>query len=117
MGYASAGFKNVNIFYFIPNMKIFMFILNRNPRASCRGGQIPQMDLRAWKETERVKPTAFFTGTQTFGSSSHHYQDTSEYEAEEGSPARGGGTVMPRPEPEDDWVEELPRPMMLSTHH
>lgn len=97
-------------------MKVFMIILNRNPRASCRGGQIPQMDLRAWKETEKVKPTIFFTGTET-SRSSHHYQDTSEYEAEEGSPARGGGTVMPRPEPEDDWVEELPRPMMLSTHH
>ena len=69
------------------------------------------MDLRAWKETERFKPVAFHAGGSNV---SHQYQDTSEYETEEGSPARGSGLVMPSPHPEDDWVEELPRPMMLN---
>lgn len=107
--------------------------MHRNPRASCRGGLIPQvcrkefflflplllltiscddqMDLRAWKETERMKPVTFHANGPTV---SHQYQDTEEYESEEGSPARGSGTIMPQPGPEDDWVEELPRPMMLN---
>lgn len=72
------------------------------------------MDLRAWKETERVRPTTFYTGAQQPVSGSNTYfQETDEYESEEGSPPRGSGTVMPVPEPEDDWVEELPRPMLL----
>jgi hypothetical protein len=74
------------------------------------------MDLRAWKETE-VKPSTFHAATPEeflMGSSptsNHHYQDTDEYEAEEGSAARGSGSPMPIPEPEDDWTEELPKPL------
>ena len=93
-----------------------VFQTYRNPRVSCRGGLIPQMDLRAWKETE-VKPSTFHAATPEeflMGSSptsNHHYQDTDEYEAEEGSAARGSGSPMPIPEPEDDWTEELPKPL------
>ena len=83
---------------------------------SCRRGLIPQMDLRAWKETE-VKPSNFHAATLEeflMGSSptsNHHYQNTDEYEAQKGSAARGSASSMPMPEPEDDWVEELPRPL------
>lgn len=81
------------------------------------------MDLRAWKETE-TKATSFhsqllaedeFVVTDSLKTSSLNYQHTDEYEAEDGSPPKGSGTgPMPELVPEDDWVEELPRPIPIS---
>lgn len=75
------------------------------------------MDLRAWKETE-TKATSYYAnivpdGKLNFSSIKKlHYQHADEYEAEDGSPSRGAGSgPMPLLEPEDDWVEELPRPI------
>ena len=93
----------------------------RNPRVSCRGGLILQLDLRAWKETE-AKATSFHSEllpenefhTASIKKSNLNYQHTDEYEAEVGSPSKGSGTgPMPALEPEDDWVEELPRPIPI----
>lgn len=77
------------------------------------------MDLRAWKETES-KATQFNANILSIDESempktSLNYQHTDEYEAEDGSPPKGSGTgPMPVLEPEDDWVEELPRPIQLN---
>ena len=94
----------------------------RNPRVSCRGGLILQMDLRAWKETE-AKATSLHSNlspenefsTNSLRTNHQNYQHTDEYENEEGSPSRGFGSgPMPILEPEDDWVEELPRPIITT---
>lgn len=77
------------------------------------------MDLRAWKETE-AKATSFHANispenelsVDSIKTSSLTYQHTDEYEAEDGSPSKGNGLgAMPPLHPEDDWVEELPRPI------
>lgn len=75
------------------------------------------MDLRAWKETE-TKATSLHSSLSsenefsTDNLKTANYQHTDEYESEDGSPAKGNGTgPMPLLEPEDDWVEELPRPI------
>ncbi|XP_046632725.1 peroxidase-like isoform X2 [Daphnia pulicaria] len=94
-----------------------------NPRVSCRGGLILQMDLRAWKETE-AKATSFHSNLSPEGEFSTNslkasnnlvYQHTDDYESEAGSPSKGKGSgSMPLLQPEDDWVEELPRPIPMS---
>lgn len=79
------------------------------------------MDLRAWKETE-TKATSLHSSlspenefsTDNLKTTNTNYQHTDEYESEDGSPAKGNGTgPMPLLEPEDDWVEELPRPIPI----
>lgn len=104
------------------HIRILQFLwmcINRNPRVSCRGGIILQMDLRAWKETE-AKATSFHANVlpedevpaNSIKAGSLTYQHTDEYETEDGSPSKGNGSgPMPLLEPEDDWVEELPRPI------
>jgi hypothetical protein len=82
------------------------------------------MDLRAWKETE-AKATSLHSNlspeaenefsTNSLRTNHQNYQHTDEYENEEGSPSRGFGSgPMPVLEPEDDWVEELPRPIITT---
>jgi hypothetical protein len=81
------------------------------------------MDLRAWKETE-AKATSFHSNLSPEGEFSTNslkasnnlvYQHTDDYESEAGSPSKGKGSgSMPLLQPEDDWVEELPRPIPMS---
>lgn len=80
------------------------------------------MDLRAWKETE-AKATSFHSNLspeREFSSNSLKannlvYQHTDDYENEAGSPSKGNGSgPMPLLQPEDDWVEELPRPIPMT---
>lgn len=102
---------------------IVSFELFRNPRVSCRGGFILQMDLRAWKETESKSTSFYAANTLSDGGKLNYssvkklqYLHTDEYEAEDGSPSKGSGMgSMPSPVPEDDWVEELPRPITVNS--
>ena len=78
------------------------------------------MDLRAWKETE-AKATSLHANLTPESKLSANsvrsnliFQHTDEYENEKGSPSKGiGSGPMPVLQPEDDWVEELPRPIAM----
>jgi len=80
---------------------------SRNPRVGCRGRIIPNMDLRAWRETAGRTPVmnAPISTTPAAAAASDSVEDS----AGDASPSM----PMPLPSPEDDWVVELPRPITV----
>ena len=84
----------------------------RNERVSCNA--IPKMDLSAWMEKPVESDGSSAVGLDSSAISFKSTILTTELESRSDNTETDSGSWMPKSEPEGDWVEELPRPIIAN---